>query len=109
MNILKILLLVFTTSMLSANSADIIYLQKCSGCHGYNGDKTVLGKSKIINQMEAYEIEEALYRYAAGTCEVEVPVCEPKSPMIQHGKKSFVRNYTREQIQALAVYISELK
>ena len=109
MNILKILLLVFTTSILSANSADTIYLQKCSGCHGYNGDKTVLGKSKIINQMKADEIEEALYSYAAGTCKVEVPVCEPKSPMIQHGKKSFVRNYTREQIQALAVYISELK
>ncbi len=109
MNILKILLLVFTTSMLSANSENTIYLHKCAGCHGYNGDNTVLGKSKIINQMKADEIEEALYSYAAGTCKVEVPVCEPKNPMIQHGKKSFVRNYTREQIKALAVYISELK
>ena len=109
MNSLKILLFIFTTSMLSASSASTIYLQKCSGCHGHNGDKTVLGKSKIINQMQAYEIEKALYSYAAGTCEVEVPVCEPKNPMIQHGKKSFVRNYTREQLQALAVYISELK
>lgn len=109
MNILKMLLLVFSTSMLSANSESTIYLQKCSGCHGHNGDKTVLGKSKIINQMKADEIEAALYRYAAGTCEVEVVVCEPKNPMIQHGKKSFVQNYTKEQIQALAVYISELK
>lgn len=109
MNILKALLLVFYTSILSANSASTIYLQKCAGCHGHNGDKTVLGKSKIINQMKADEIEEALYSYAAGICEVEVPVCEPKNPMIQHGKKSFVKNYTREQIQALAVYISELK
>ena len=109
MHILKTLLLVFTTSMLSANSANTIYLHKCAGCHGHNGDNTVLGKSKIINQMKADEIEEALYNYAAGTCKVEVTVCEPKNPMIQHGKKSFVRNYTREQIHALAVYISELK
>jgi len=109
MNILKMLLLIFTTSMLSANSASTIYLQKCSGCHGHNGDKTVLGKSKIINQMKADEIEKALYSYAAGTCEVEVLVCEPKNPMIQHGKKSFVRTYTKEQLRELAVYISELK
>ncbi|MFC2057556.1 c-type cytochrome [Campylobacterota bacterium] len=109
MNILKILILVITTSILSANSANTIYLQKCSGCHGHNGDKTVLGKSKIINQMKADEIEEALYSYAAGTCKVDVQVCEPKNPMIQHGKKSFVQHYTKEQIHALAVYISELK
>ena len=109
MNILKILLLIFTTSLLSANDASTTYLRKCAGCHGHNGNNTVLGKSKIINQMKADEIEEALYNYAAGTCDVEVPVCEPKNPMIQHGKKSFVQNHTKEQIHALAVYISELK
>ena len=109
MNILKILLLVFTTSLLSANDASTTYLRKCAGCYGHNRDNTGLGKSKIINQMNADEIEESLYNYAAGTCDVEVPVCEPKNPMIQHGKKSFVQNHTKEQIHALAVYISELK
>jgi len=109
MNILKILLLVFTTSLLSANSEDTTYLRKCAGCHGQNGDNTVLGKSKIINQMKADEIEEALYNYAAGTCKADIVVCEPKNPMIQHGKKAFVQNHTKEQIRELAIYISELK
>ena len=109
MNILKILLLVLTTNSLFANSSSTIYLQKCAGCHGHNGNKTVLGKSKIINQMKAEEIEEALYHYAAGTCKAEVTICEPKNPMIQHGKKSIVQRYTKEEIHALAVYISELK
>lgn len=109
MNILKVLLLFFTTSMLSANSAETMYLHKCAGCHGHNGDNTVLGKSRIINLMGAEEIEEALYQYAAGTCNVEVPVCEPKNPMIQSGKRSIVRNFTKEQIHDLAIYISQLK
>ena len=109
MNILKVLLLFFTTSMLSANSAETMYLHKCAGCHGHNGDNTVLGKSRIINLMGAEEIEEALYQYAAGTCNVEVLVCEPKNPMIQSGKRSIVRNFTKEQIHDLAIYISQLK
>ncbi len=109
MNILRIVLLVCTTSMLSANSSETIYLHKCAGCHGHNGDNTVLGKSRIINLMGAEEIEEALYSYAAGTCKVEVTVCEPKNPMIQSGKKSIVKNFTKEQIHDLAIYISQLK
>jgi len=109
MNKLKILLLICTTTLLSANSAETMYLHKCAGCHGHNGGNTVLGKSKMINQMKAEEIELALYNYAAGTCEVEVTVCEPKNPMIQYGKRSIVKNFTKEQIHDLAVYISQLK
>ena len=109
MNILKILLLVFTTSMLSANSASSVYLHKCAGCHGQHGDKTVMGKSKIIKYMKVVDIEESIYNYAAGTCKAEIEVCETKNPMIQYGKKAFIQSYTKEQIHTLAVYISELK
>ena len=109
MNKLKLLLLISATTLLSANDAETMYLQKCAGCHGHNGGNTVLGKSKMINQMKAEEIEQALYNYAAGTCEVEVTVCEPKNPMIQHGKRFIVTNFTKEQMHDLAVYISQLK
>ncbi len=108
MNILKILLLVFTTSMLSANSASLLYLHKCAGCHGHHAEKTVMGQSKIIKNMTVVEIEESIYNYAAGTCKAEIKVCETKNPMIQNGKKAFIQNYTKEQIHALAVYITEL-
>ena len=104
-----IVFLVIATSLLSANSAETIYLHKCAGCHGHNGGNTVLGKSKMINKMKAEEIERALYNYAAGTCEVEVEVCEPKNPMIQHGKRSIVKTFSKEQISDLAIYISQLK
>ena len=108
MNILKILLLVFTTSIVSANSASSLYLHKCAGCHGHHGDKTVLDKSKIIKNMTVAEIEESIYNYAAGICKIEIKVCEKKNPMIRYGKKALIQNYTKEQIHALAVYITEL-
>ena len=108
MNILKILPLVVTTSILSANSASSLYLHKCAGCHGHHGDKTVLDKSKIIKNMTVVEIEESIYNYAAGTCKTEIEVCETKNPMIQNGKKALIQGYTKEQIHALAVYITEL-
>ena len=106
---LKMLLLISTISLLSANSSETIYMHKCAGCHGHNGGNTVLGKSKMINQMKAEEIERALYNYAAGTCDMNVTVCEPKNPMIQHGKQSFVKNFSKEEIHDLAVFISQLK
>ena len=108
MNILKILLLVFTTSIVSANSASSIYLHKCAGCHGHHGEKTVLDKSKIIKNMKVAEIEESIYNYAAGTCKTDIAVCEIKNPMIQNGKKALIQGYTKEQIHTLAVYITEL-
>jgi len=108
MNILKILLLVFTTSILSAQSASSIYLHKCAGCHGHDAEKTVMGKSKIIKNMKVADIEEAIYNYAAGTCKIEIKVCEKKITMIQYGKKALIQGYTKEQIHGLAVYITGL-
>lgn len=108
MKILKALLVFFSTSIVWAD-AQTLYLHKCAGCHGHSGENSVMGKSKILNQMKAEEIEQALYNYAEGLCEVEAEVCDPKNPMIQHGKKSIVKNLSKEEIHDLAVYISQLK
>ena len=98
----------FTTSIVSANSASSLYLHKCAGCHGHHGDKTVLDKSKIIKNMTVADIEESIYNYAAGICKTEIKVCETKNTMIQSGKKALIQSYSKEQIHALAVYITEL-
>ncbi len=40
---------------------------KCVGCHGANGEKVALGKSKIIKDMTKAEIVTALKGYKDGT------------------------------------------
>lgn len=41
--------------------------KKCAGCHGENGEKVALGKSKIINQMSKADIVAALNGYKDGS------------------------------------------
>ncbi len=41
--------------------------QKCVGCHGANGEKVALGKSKIIKDMTKAEIITAMKGYKEGT------------------------------------------
>lgn len=40
---------------------------KCAGCHGANGEKAALGKSKIIKDMTKAEIVTALKGYKDGS------------------------------------------
>lgn len=40
---------------------------KCIGCHGANGEKVALGKSKIMKDMTKAEIEHSLVGYQNGT------------------------------------------
>lgn len=40
---------------------------KCVGCHGANGEKVALGKSKIIKDMTKQEIIDAMVGYQNGT------------------------------------------
>jgi len=40
---------------------------KCAGCHGVNAEKSALGKSKIIAELSATEIETAIKGYQDGT------------------------------------------
>jgi len=41
--------------------------KKCAACHGANGEKAALGKSKVINQMTKAEIVTALNGYKDGS------------------------------------------
>ncbi len=41
--------------------------QKCVGCHGANGEKAALGKSKIIKDMSKADIVAAMNGYKDGS------------------------------------------
>ena len=41
--------------------------KKCAGCHGVNGEKKALGKSKVMSAMSKADIVAALKGYKAGT------------------------------------------
>lgn len=48
------------------SNADTLY-KKCAGCHGQNGEKKALGKSKIIKDMTNEDIVNALEGYQDGS------------------------------------------
>lgn len=54
-----------STAVFAADGAALF--KKCSACHGANGEKHALGKSKIIKDMTPTEIETALHGYKNGT------------------------------------------
>ncbi|MEA3554918.1 MAG: hypothetical protein U9R39_11060 [Campylobacterota bacterium] len=46
--------------------AKVLYV-KCAGCHGANGEKVALGKSKIIKGWDSLKITNAINGYKDGT------------------------------------------
>lgn len=53
-----------SSSLLAATPASYA---KCVACHGANGEKVALGKSKIMKDMTKKEIEDSLVGYKNGT------------------------------------------
>jgi len=51
--------------MATASFADAY--SKCIGCHGANGEKVALGKSKVIKDMTKADLEASLLGYQDGT------------------------------------------
>ncbi|MCO4846025.1 MAG: c-type cytochrome [Sulfurovum sp.] len=101
MTLRKIGLSLFTVSFLSASPVSTIYVQKCASCHGMNGDLKAMGTSKAIKDMPVKAIEEAIINYASG---------ERKSMSFVKGiKVNFMRNYTKEELHEIAIYINDLK
>ena len=45
--------------------------KKCAACHGANGEKAALGKSKVINQMTKAEIVTALNGYNLSETDIQ--------------------------------------
>jgi cytochrome c553 len=100
MNLVKIVLLLLTASVVFGAPASTLYPQKCKTCHGPAGENTAVGKSKPIKDMSVVEIETAIADLASG---------ERKGlPVAKTIKKNFVDTHTKEQIHALAEYISQL-
>jgi cytochrome c553 len=81
------------TSVFAADGAALF--KKCAACHGINGEKHALGKSKVINKMAPEEIETALNGYKEGTYGGSM-----KALM-----KGQIASYDAEQIKAVAEYI----
>lgn len=69
---------------------------QCAGCHGVDGGKSALGRSKIIKDMTKEEIESALLGYKNNTY---------GGPM-KGLMKVQVKKLTDEEIMDLAVFIS---
>ncbi|WP_307190061.1 c-type cytochrome [Arcobacter sp. LA11] len=74
-----------------------LYL-KCAGCHGQNGEKAALGKSKVIKGWEASKTVAALKGYKDGSY---------GGPM-KGVMKSQVANLSDEEVDALGAFISSL-
>lgn len=53
------------SSLLYADGS--VAYKKCSSCHGINGEKVALGKSKILKDMTKAEIASALNGYKDGS------------------------------------------
>lgn len=86
------------STLLMADGAALF--AKCAGCHGQKGEKAALGKSAVIQGMDAAKLEELLKGYKAGT-------------LNQHGMGTLmngqVKSMSDEDIKAVAEYISGLK
>jgi len=58
-------LTLISTMMLAADGAALY--SKCAGCHGSQGEKKALGKSKVINEMSQEDLVTALNGYKDGS------------------------------------------
>jgi cytochrome c553 len=59
--------IVIATSLLVASVAFAGSYDKCATCHGVNGEKAALGKSKVIKDMTKADFVSALKGYQNGT------------------------------------------
>jgi cytochrome c len=84
----------WSTSM-ADEGADLF--KKCAVCHGAQGEKAALGKSKIIKELSSAQIITALKGYKDGTYGAA-------SKAIMKGQ---VASLTDAQITALAAHISK--
>lgn len=59
--------IIIAASLLTACVAFANPYAKCAGCHGANGEKAALGKSKIIKDMSKADFVASLKGYQDGT------------------------------------------
>ena len=86
---------VFSSSVF-ANDGVALY-KKCAVCHGANGEKVALGKSKIIKDMTVKELVASMKGYQDGTY----------GGVQKELMKTQMKGYDDAQIEAVAKYISK--
>ena len=89
---------IISSSTLLASDGATIY-KKCAGCHGTAGEKSALGKSKVIANMSEDEISNAINGYAAGTY----------GGAMKGLMKGQVARLSKDDIKSLSTYIASLK
>lgn len=101
MNIkLAILMSLLSASLLlGSDQGKEVYYQKCVSCHGVNGEKEAIGTSRPINTLTQEEVRSALTGYVDGTY----------GGKYKHLKKGMARTLSKEDIDAVSVYIQTLK
>ncbi|PHR59003.1 MAG: cytochrome C [Arcobacter sp.] len=90
-------LTLISTMILASNGASLY--SKCAGCHGSQGEKKALGKSKVINKMTKADLVTALNGYKDGSY---------GGPM-KGLMKGQVAKLSTEEVTSLALHITTLK
>jgi len=91
----KLLSAIIALGILSAANAEV-KLTQCAGCHGKNFERSAMGKSKIVKDLNATEIVTALKGYKDGTY----------GGGLKNIMKGQVSKYSDEQIKEISELIS---
>ncbi|MCF6309243.1 MAG: c-type cytochrome [Sulfurimonas sp.] len=86
-----------SSTLLAADGAALY--AKCAGCHGATGEKSALGKSKIIANMSAEEISSAINGYVSGSY----------GGAMKGLMKGQVSSLSKDGIKALSAHIATFK
>ena len=89
-----LLMILGITAILGAADGADLY-KKCAACHGVNGEKHALGKSKAINEMSKEELVSSMKGYKDGTY----------GGAMKALMKGQVASYSDADIEAVADYI----
>lgn len=101
MRLIKVMLPLFSASLLMGASAESIYQTKCASCHGKMGEKKALGHSEVIQGMDTDKFVKLTKQFASGE--------QKAMPIAKIVKKQFIDRYDAEEIQAVAEYVNTLK
>jgi len=93
-----LLLILGITTILGAADGAALF-KKCTSCHGTNGEKHALNKSRVIKDMSETEIATALKGYKDGS------YGGPMKALM----KGQIAAYSDEQIDTLAAFIAAKK
>ena len=94
-----LLFFLLSSSLLWA-STQTIYEQKCGVCHGNDGQKPAMGKSKAIKGMKVEEIINAINDYSNGSRQSIL--------LIKTTKKNFLKSNDEKSLMEIAQYINKL-